>query len=105
MRSGRVRAPSVFIELGYHDNPRETPAWVKNNLDAIARNIVISLCQYFGIPFLEPRPARPAVVDVNWGSLNIRSRALHHCPHRGPRLRRRPAHRHQPVAGLVSGPV
>ena len=35
---------------------------------------MISLCQYFGIPFLEPRPARPAVVDVNWGSLNIRSR-------------------------------
>lgn len=69
----RVRAPSVFIELGYHDNPDDA-AWVKNNLNAIARNIVISLCQYFGIPFLEPRPARPAVVDVNWGSLNIRSR-------------------------------
>ena len=69
----RVRAPSVFIELGDHDNPDDA-AWVKNNLNAIARNIVISLCQYFGIPFLEPRPARPAVVDVNWGSLNIRSR-------------------------------
>ena len=69
----RVRAPSVFIELGYHDNPDDA-AWVKSNLDAIARNIVGSLCQYFGIPFLEPRPARPAVVDVNWGSLNIRSR-------------------------------
>ena len=69
----RVRAPSVFIELGYHDNPDDA-AWVKNNLNAIARNIVSSLCQYFGIPFLEPRPARPAVVDVNWGSLNIRSR-------------------------------
>ena len=69
----RVRAPSVFIELGYHDNPDDA-AWVKNNLNAIARNIVSSLCQYFGIPFLEPRPARPAVVDVNWGSLNIRAR-------------------------------
>ena len=69
----RVRAPSVFIELGYHDNPDDA-AWVKNNLNAIARNIVSSLCQYFGIPFLEPRPAHPAVVDVNWGSLNIRSR-------------------------------
>ena len=69
----RVRAPSVFIELRYHDNPDDA-AWVKNNLNAIARNIVSSLCQYFGIPFLEPRPARPAVVDVNWGSLNIRSR-------------------------------
>ena len=62
----RVRAPSVFIELGYHDNPDDA-AWVKNNLNAIARNIVISLCQYFGIPFLEPRPARTPLVEVNWG--------------------------------------
>lgn len=69
----RVRAPSVFIELGYHDNPDDA-AWVTNNLDAIARNIVGSLCQYFGIPFLEPRAPRKAVVDVNWGSLNIRAR-------------------------------
>ncbi len=69
----RVRAPAVFLELGYHDNPDDA-AWVKNNLELIARNLVGSLCQYFGIPFLEPRPARQAVVDVNWGSLNIRSR-------------------------------
>ena len=48
----KVRAPSVFLELGYHDNPDDA-AWVKNNLDAIARNIVSSLCQYLGIPFLE----------------------------------------------------
>ena len=61
------------MELGYHDNPDDA-AWVKNNLELIARNLVGSLCQYFGIPFLEPRPARQAVVDVNWGSLNIRSR-------------------------------
>ncbi len=69
----RVRAPSVFLELGYHDNPDDA-AWVKGNLELIARNLVGSLCQYFGIPFLEPRPARQAVVDVNWGSLNIRAR-------------------------------
>lgn len=69
----RVRAPSVFLELGYHDNPDDA-AWVKGNLELIARNLVGSLCQYFGIPFLEPRPAQQAVVDVNWGSLNIRAR-------------------------------
>ena len=69
----KVRAPSVFLELGYHDNPDDA-AWVQNNLDAIARNLVESLCQYFGIPFLEPRPARQAVVDVESGALNIRSR-------------------------------
>lgn len=69
----RVRAPSVFLELGYHDNPDDA-AWIKANLDAIARNIVLSLTEYFGLPFLEPRPAQPAVVDVSWGYLNIRAR-------------------------------
>ena len=68
-----VRAPSVFIELGYHDNPDDA-AWVKNNLDLIARNIVLSLTEYFDLPFLEPQRPRPAVVDVSWGYLNIRSR-------------------------------
>ena len=69
----RVRAPSVFLELGYHDNPDDA-AWVKNNLDAIARSIVLSLTEYFGLPFLEPQPPRPAVVDVSWGYLNIRDK-------------------------------
>ncbi|MCI8478124.1 MAG: SH3 domain-containing protein [Oscillospiraceae bacterium] len=67
-----VRAPSVFIELGYHDNPDDA-AWIKNNLDTVARNIVLSLTEYFGLPFLTPQPARPAVVDVSWGYLNIRT--------------------------------
>ena len=67
------RAPSVFIELGYHDNVDDA-TWVQNNLDEIARNLVLSLTEYFGIPFLTPRPERQGVVDVNWGYLNIRSR-------------------------------
>ena len=69
----RVRAPAVFLELGYHDN-RDDAAWVKNNLESIARNLVLSLTEYFGIPFLTPIPPRQGVVDVNWGYLNIRSR-------------------------------
>ena len=69
----RVRAPSVFLELGYHDNPDDA-AWVKSQLDLIAQNLVGSLCQYFGIPFLTPAPERQGVVDVSWGSLNIRAR-------------------------------
>lgn len=69
----RVRAPSVFLEIGYHDNPDDA-TWVQNNLDAIARNLVLSLTEFFGLPFLEPQPSRPAVVDVNWGFLNIRDR-------------------------------
>ena len=67
------RAPSVFLELGYHDNPDDA-AWVKNNLDAIARSVVLSLTEYFGIPFFAPAPERQGVVDVSWGYLNIRAR-------------------------------
>ena len=67
------RAPSVFIELGYHDNVDDA-TWVTNNLDAIARNIVLSLTEYFGIPFLYPTAPRQGIVDVSWEYLNIRSR-------------------------------
>ena len=67
----RVRAPSVFIELGFHDNVDDA-TWIKNNLDAVARSIALSLTEFFGLPFLTPTAYRNAVVDVDWGSLNIR---------------------------------
>ena len=57
----------------HHDNPDDA-AWIKNNLDEIARNLVLSVTEFFGLPFLTPIPARSGMVDVNWGSLNIRSR-------------------------------
>lgn len=67
------RAPSVFIELGYHDN-EDDATWIKNNLDASARAIALSLTEFFGLPFLTPRAYRSAVVDVDWGNLNIRDK-------------------------------
>ncbi len=69
----RVRAPSAFLELGYHDN-LEDAQWIKGNLDAVARNLVLSLTDFFDIPFLTPGPSRAGQVDVEWGVLNIRSR-------------------------------
>ena len=67
------RFPSVLLELGYHDNP-EDAAWIKSSLDAVAKNLVISLTDYFDIPFLLPQPSRSGQVDVDWGVLNIRAR-------------------------------
>ena len=75
----RVRAPSVFLEIGYHDNPDDA-TWVTTNLDLIARNLVLSLTEYFGLPFLEPQPAQRAIVDINWGTLNIRDRPNRSAP-------------------------
>ena len=69
----RVRAPSVFLELAFHDNTSDA-VWIQNNLDAVARNLALSLTEYFGIPFFSTRQDRPAVVDVSWGVLNIRDR-------------------------------
>lgn len=45
---------------------------VKSSLDAVAKNLVISLTDYFDIPFLLPQPSRSGQVDVDWGVLNIR---------------------------------
>ncbi|NBI82996.1 peptidoglycan hydrolase [Clostridiaceae bacterium] len=68
----RTRAPAVLLELGYHDNPTDA-AWIRANINAIARNLVYSLTEYFGIPFIEPEPISQGTVDITSGSLNIRS--------------------------------
>ena len=75
----RVRAPSVFLEIGYHDNPDDA-AWIKNNMGEIARVLVLSLAEYFGIPFLTPVPARSGMVDVEHGPLNVRARPSTQAP-------------------------
>lgn len=69
----RVRAPSIFVELAFHDNIDDA-TWIKNNLDSAARNLALSTTEFFRIPFLAPIPIRAGVVDLNYGSLNLRSR-------------------------------
>lgn len=49
----RTRAPSVLIEFAYHDNEADAD-WIRNNINLIAENVVISLADYFGIPFRTP---------------------------------------------------
>ncbi len=74
-----VRAPWVFVGLGYRDNP-DDDAWITGSLDLIAQNLVFSLTQFFGVPFLMPAPPRSAAVDVTSGCLNIRSRPVPGAP-------------------------
>ena len=70
----QTRAPSVFIELAYHDNEADAN-WITENLGLIARTIVLALTEYFGIPFREPGGAFPrdGVVTLSYGTLNLRS--------------------------------
>ncbi len=69
----RVRAPSVFLELAFHDNEADA-AWIKENIPAIARNLVLSLTEYFDIPFFERQLDQAGTVNVSYGVLNIRSK-------------------------------
>ena len=48
-----VKAPSNLIELAYHDNA-EDAFWIIDNIQLIARTLVLALTEYFGIPFVEP---------------------------------------------------
>lgn len=70
----RTTAPAVLIETAYHDNVEDVE-WLKNNINPIAANLVQSLTQYFGIPFIRsPQPERRATVTTQGGNLNIRIR-------------------------------
>lgn len=70
----RTKAPSVLFEVAYHDNPTDA-SWIKANIDNIARNIVISLTDYFNIPFNEPANEQyTGRVTTNGSPLNIRQR-------------------------------
>ena len=68
----RTKAVAVLCELGYHDNFADE-AWLKNNLEAIAKNITNSLCDYFGIPFVPAGVIRWGTVTTDGSNLNIRS--------------------------------
>ncbi len=68
----RVRAPGVLIELAYHDNPEDAD-WIRNNIEAIAANLVYSLTEYFGIPFNTPQNIFTASVATQGSNLNIRN--------------------------------
>ncbi len=67
----QTRAVAVLCELGYHDNVDDV-TWLKNNLEAIAKNIVQSLCDYFGIPFINAGPIFKGLVSSGGSNLNLR---------------------------------
>ena len=64
--------PANLLELGYHDN-YEDARWIEGNIPEIARNLVLSLTDYFDIPFIWPTTPWEGTVQVS-GTLNLRSR-------------------------------
>ena len=68
----RSRAPAVLMEIGYHDNYADA-TWVEGHLDAIAQQLARALTRFFGIPFIYPMKPERGRVNVNYGTLNLRS--------------------------------
>lgn len=68
----QTRATAVLCEFGYHDNI-EDERWLRENLDSIARNIVMSLTDYFGLPFLEYTKPFAGKVSTGGSVLNLRN--------------------------------
>ena len=69
----RVKAPSVLVEIAYHDN-EEDAIWIRDNIDGIARALTEALTLYFQIPFVEVVDPFVGTVQTSGASLNIRSR-------------------------------
>jgi len=49
----KTRATSVLIELAYHDDIDDA-SWIYDNVDLIAKNLVLSLTEFFNVPFVNP---------------------------------------------------
>lgn len=47
-----TNAVAAVAELGYRGNP-EDEMWMKENIDAIAKNLVLSITQFFNLPFID----------------------------------------------------
>lgn len=76
----RTTAPSVLIEVAFHDNV-EDANWIQNNIDAIGRAIADSVNEFFSgqgqpsqqQPGQPPATGRTGRVTLSSGYLNIRN--------------------------------
>ncbi len=68
----RTRMPAILFETAYHDNIDDFE-WLSENIPEIARNFAVSVADYLGVPFVEPRPFARGIVTISSGNLNIRS--------------------------------
>ena len=67
----RTTAPSVLVEVAYHDN-EEDATWIKHNIDRIARNFTDSIIEYLNAEG-DTDDGIPAQVVTMGSRLNMRS--------------------------------
>ena len=68
----RTRAVAILAEIGYHDNI-EDAKWIQKNLTQIAQTLVLSLTDYFGIPYIPAMDPVPGKVHTGGSRLNLRN--------------------------------
>lgn len=68
----RTKAPSVLIEVAYHDNP-EDAQWIRDNIENIAMNLAVSVADFLGVREGEPSGARTGIVTTQSSNLNMRA--------------------------------
>ena len=68
----KTKAPAILIETAFHDNPEDAD-WIRDNLDAIAENLAISIGDFFGVPISLPSSTRYGTVTTADSPLNLRS--------------------------------
>lgn len=49
----KTGAPAVLVEIAYHDN-YDDAAWIRDNIDAIGKNLAKSVAEYLRVPFAGP---------------------------------------------------
>lgn len=67
----RTKMPSILFELAYHDNLLDA-SWIAENTGVIARNLSISVADYFGVEFVDVRYFGKAVISTDGGYVNVR---------------------------------
>ena len=65
-----MHAPAVLLELGFHDN-EEDAQWIVSHIQAMAASLVLSLTEYFGIPFFPSSTPMPGEVRLDLGVLDV----------------------------------
>ncbi|HWQ78880.1 MAG TPA: N-acetylmuramoyl-L-alanine amidase [Anaerovoracaceae bacterium] len=47
----KTSSPAILVEVAYHDNYTDA-TWIRDNIDLIAKNLVMSVADYLGVPFV-----------------------------------------------------
>lgn len=57
------KAPTAYIEVDFHDVP-EVARWIVDHIEDIAEAICKGVCDYFAVPYVEPKPDKLYRVQV-----------------------------------------